>query len=166
MPGKQWACLVNRTPAGRGGALGHQAILQCRIWPVLLILTAFSCHSECGIYAGAGTAEGNTLRISIERTGGVAGITIATAVDVKDLSSDEAQKLRQMVEESDFFKLPEKITSRSPQPDRFQYELKIEDNGRQHTVTVSEEVVPAKLQSLVKWLMEKARQTRRGAGSP
>ena len=105
------------------------------------------------------------MRISFERSGGFAGITMKTAVDEKDLAPDEAQKLRQLVEETDFFNLPEKVVSRSPQPDRFQYELRLEEKGRQNTVTVSEEAMPAKLKPLVKWLMEKARQTKKGKES-
>ncbi len=89
-----------------------------------------------------------------------------TAVDEKDLAPGEAQKLRQLIEEADFFDSPVKITSRSPQPDRFQYELKLEGDDRQHTVTVSEEAMPQKLKPLVKWLMEKARQTRKSKDSP
>jgi hypothetical protein len=105
------------------------------------------------------------LRISFERSGGFAGITMKTAVDEKDLAPDEAQKLRKLVEEADFFNSPGKITSRSPQPDRFQYELKLEENDRQHTVTMSEEAMPARLKPLVNWLMEKSRQTRKGTDS-
>jgi hypothetical protein len=89
-----------------------------------------------------------------------------TAVDEKDLVLDEAQKLRQLVEEVDFFNLPGKVISRSPQPDRFQYELRLEEKGRQHTVTMGEKAMPAKLKPLVNWLMEKSRQTRKGKGSP
>ena len=139
-----------------------------RICPVLLILVALaalSCCSRSPFSASAGRAEGNTLRISIERTGGVAGITIAATVDTKELSPDEAQKLLNMVKEADFFNLPPKITSRSPQPDRFQYELRAKQNGQQHTVTVSEEVMPAKLRPLVKWLMEAAREKRKDRGA-
>ena len=102
------------------------------------------------------------MRISFERSGGFANITMKAAIDEKDLAPDEAQKLRQMVEEADFFSLPGKITSRSPQPDRFQYELRLEEKGREHTVKVSEEAMPEKLKPLGKWLMEKTRQTRRG----
>ncbi len=105
------------------------------------------------------------MRISFERSGGFAGITMKTAVDEKDLAPDEAQKLRKLVEEADFFNSPGKITSRSPQPDRFQYELKLEENDRQHTVTMSEEAMPARLKPLVNWLMEKSRQTRKGTDS-
>jgi len=110
--------------------------------------------------------EKKTLRVSFERSGGFAGITMKRAVDEKDLAPDEVQKLHQLVEEADFFNLPEKITPRSPQPDRFQYELSLEKSGRQYTVTVSEEAMPEKLRPLVKWLIEKARQAMKGKGSP
>ena len=106
------------------------------------------------------------MRISFERSGGFAGITVKTAVDEEDLALDEAQKLRQLVEKADFFNSPGKIMSRSPQPDRFQYELRLEEKGRQHTVTMSEDAMPPKLKPLVNWLMEKARQGRKGKGSP
>jgi hypothetical protein len=107
-----------------------------------------------------------TLRISFERSGGFAGITMKTAVDEKDLAPDQAQKLRQLIEEADFFNLSGKMMARSPQPDRFQYELKLEENDRKHTVMVSEEAMPARLKPLVNWLMEKSRQARRGKDSP
>ena len=105
------------------------------------------------------------MRISFERSGGFAGIIMKTAVDEKDLAPDEAQKLRQLVEEADFFNSPEKVVSRSPQPDRFQYELRLEEKGRQHTVTMSEEAMPAKLKPLIQWLMEKSRQASKGKPS-
>jgi hypothetical protein len=57
--------------------------------------------------------------------------------------------------------LPGRIVSRSPQPDRFQYTLTLEEKGRRNMVAVSEEALPEKLKPLVNWLMEKARQTRK-----
>jgi len=102
------------------------------------------------------------LRISFERSGGFAGIRTKTTVDEKDLGPDEAQKLRQLVEGADFFHLSKKIVSRSPRPDRFQYELSLEESGRQHTVIMSEEALPVNLKPLVNWLMEKARQAKKG----
>ena len=105
------------------------------------------------------------MRISFERSGGFAGITMKTAVDEKDLAPGEAQKLRKLVEEADFFNLSGKMMARSPRPDRFQYELKLEGDDRQHTVTVSEEVMPVKLKPLVNWLIEKTRPARKGTDS-
>ncbi len=105
------------------------------------------------------------MRISIERTGGFANITMKMTVGEKDVAPDEALKLRQLVEEADFFNLPGRIVSRSPQPDRFQYALRLEEKGRQYSVTVSDEVMPEKLKPLVHWLMGKARQTRKSKES-
>jgi hypothetical protein len=133
---------------------------------MFLILAASSCRSECALNSMAGRGEDKTMRISIERSGGFAGITMKTAVDEKDLAPEEAQKLHELVEETDFFNLPRKIISRSPQPDRFQYELGLEKSGQKHKVTVSEEAMPEKLNLLVNWLMEKARHAKKGKESP
>jgi len=166
MPGKPLGCKPNRRKGKRWDAFVPLAFMERLIWAMFLILAAFACSSEGTFYARAGTGEDKTLRISIERSGGFAGITMKTTVDEKDLSPGEAQKLHQMVEEADFFNLPGKIISRSPQPDRFQYELRLEENGRQHMVRVSEEAMPEKLKLLVEWLMEKARQARKAKESP
>ncbi len=168
MPGRLSAWSANLIRGYRCDALGNFLQMHRRVWPVFLILAACSCHSGGGFspIQSAGAAEGTILRISIERTGGVAGITIRSTVDAKDLAPEEGQKLRQMVEESNFFNLPAKIASRSPQPDRFQYELTVEEEGRRHTVMVSEEVMPEKLKLLARWLMEKARSMQRGTGPP
>jgi hypothetical protein len=140
--------------------------MQRLIWTIFLIFIAFAYSSENAFYSRAGAGEEKTLRISIVRSGGFAGITMRANVDEKGLSPDEAEKLHQLVEEADFFNLPGKIVSRVPQPDRFQYELRIEENGQLHTVVVSEEAMPAKLKPLVKWLMEKAREIKKGKNSP
>ena len=105
------------------------------------------------------------MRISIERSGGFAGMTMRTAIDEKDLEPDEAQKLRRLVEKANFFNLSKKIMARSPRPDRFQYELSLKESGRQHTVTMSEEAMPENLKPLVKWLMGKALQTKKSKES-
>jgi hypothetical protein len=139
--------------------------MQRLICAMLLILTAFSCSPKGAFNAGAGKGEDRSLRISIERSGGFAGITMRTTVDARDLAPGEAQKLRELVDQAGFMSLPPKIASRSPQPDRFQYELRLEEEGRQYAVTVSEEALPEKLKPLVKWLMEKARETKKGKES-
>lgn len=98
------------------------------------------------------------MRISFERTGGFAGISKITTVDTTTLAPQEADVLSRLVEVADFFKLPAKITSPHPQSDRFQYKLTLEDNGQQHTVVVSEAVLPGTLRPLIEWLGEIARR--------
>jgi len=138
---------------------------QRLIHATLLILIAFACLPEA-FYARAIAEENKTLRIFIERTGGFAGMTMRTAVDKKDLAPDEALKLHQLVEDADLFNLPQEIMPPSRSLDRFQYKLTVEENGRQHTVRVSEEAMPGKLKPLVKWLMERARQSRKSREAP
>ncbi|MBG1269331.1 protealysin inhibitor emfourin [Nostoc sp. WHI] len=99
------------------------------------------------------------MRISFERTGGFAGISKKTTVDTADLPPNEAATLLRLVEVADLFRLPEQITSPNPQSDRFQYKLTVEDNGKQHTVTVSESALPGTLRPLIEWLQNTAQKS-------
>ncbi|MEH1849620.1 MAG: protealysin inhibitor emfourin [Nostoc sp.] len=98
------------------------------------------------------------MRISFERTGGFAGITKKTTVDTDTLPPNEAATLSRLVEAADLFRLPEQITSPNPQSDRFQYKLTVEDNGKQHRVTVSESALPGTLRPLIEWLQSVAQK--------
>ncbi|MCC5657386.1 hypothetical protein LC608_10390 [Nostoc sp. XA010] len=98
------------------------------------------------------------MRISFERTGGFAGITKKTSLDTDTLPPNEASTLVRLVEVADLFRLPEHITSLNPQSDRFQYKLTVEDNGKQHTVTVSEAALPGTLRPLIEWLQVTAQK--------
>ncbi|OUL23652.1 hypothetical protein BV372_29710 [Nostoc sp. T09] len=99
------------------------------------------------------------MRISFERTGGFAGISKKTTVDTATLPPNEANELPRLVEAAGLFNLPEKITSPNPQVDRFQYKLTVEDQGKQHTVTVSEAALPGTLRPLIEWLNQVARHS-------
>jgi hypothetical protein len=98
------------------------------------------------------------MRMTFERTGGFAGITMTKVFDTTTLPENEANQLRQLVDAADFFRLPATITSNTPQPDRFQYQLTVEENGKQHTVEVSEQAVPGTLRPLLEWLTAAARR--------
>jgi hypothetical protein len=98
------------------------------------------------------------MQISFQRTGGFAGITKTTTVDTVTLPPNEAAVLPRLVEAADLFKLPEQISSGNPQSDRFQYKLTVEDQGKQHTVTVSESAMPGTLRPLIEWLNQAAQK--------
>ncbi len=98
------------------------------------------------------------MRISFQRTGGFAGITKTTTVDTATLPPHEADVMPRLVAAADLFKLPEQITSSHPQSDRFQYKLTVEDEGKQHTVTVSESAMPGTLRPLIEWLNQVAQK--------
>ena len=98
------------------------------------------------------------MKVGFERTGGFAGMVTSTVVDTATLPSNEANQLRQLVDAADVFRLPANITATTPQPDRFQYRLTVEDNDKKHTVMVGEQAVPGNLRPLLEWLMMAARR--------
>ncbi|MBD1898297.1 protealysin inhibitor emfourin [Coleofasciculus sp. FACHB-129] len=98
------------------------------------------------------------MRISFERTGGFAGMRLTKVFDITTLPANEANQLRLLIDAADFFDLPAAIASNTPQPDRFQYKLTVEENTQQHTVLVSESAVPGNLRPLLEWLMAAARR--------
>ncbi len=98
------------------------------------------------------------MRISLERSGGFAGIRLTTTVDTDSLADDEARTLQQLVESSDFFHLPATLMPQKPQPDRFQYTLTVETDDKSHTVTAAETALPAKARPLFEWLAQRARR--------
>ncbi len=97
------------------------------------------------------------MRVYLERTGGFAGMPRTTKVDTVDISQETAKQLPQLLLESDFFNLPAYIDSPSPKPDRFNYMLTVEDDGKTHTVSVGESAVPENLKPLISWVNNAAR---------
>jgi hypothetical protein len=98
------------------------------------------------------------MRISFERSGGFAGINLVKVFDSTNLSENDINQLRRLVEAGDFFRLAKNITAKSPQPDRFQYILTVEDNNKKHTVEVGEQSMPGTLRPLIEWLMVASRR--------
>jgi len=95
------------------------------------------------------------MRISFERTGGFAGISRTKTVDTANIAANEANQIPPLLEAANFFNLPENITASPTQPDRFQYKLTVEDEGKKHTVTVSEAALPGTLRPLIEWLQKR-----------
>lgn len=96
------------------------------------------------------------MRIYFVRSGGLAGIRMTTTIDSEMLSPEEVQKLREMLEAAGFFDLPPIIAPNAPGADRFQYELTVESEDRQHTVEIYESAIPAELRPVLEWLTQKA----------
>jgi len=94
------------------------------------------------------------MHITLQRTGGFTGIPMTKKIDGAAMPPEEAAKLRNMVDKAQFFQLPPIIPAK-PQPDRFQYEIRIEQDGKEHSVIVDETAVPARLKPLMQWLIER-----------
>jgi hypothetical protein len=106
------------------------------------------------------TTKSKTMQITLERTGGFAGITRKKTVDTAILPANEAKDVLRLATAADLFNLPAQIISPNPQSDRFQYRLTVEDNGKQHTIIVSEAALPGTLRPLIEWLNNVAVQRK------
>ena len=91
------------------------------------------------------------MRFKLTRTGGFAGITPPPVeVDTATLPQKEAQRLEALVAGANFFDLPETLPAARPQPDRFQYSLKVaHDDGRKHAITCDEAAASEPLRQLL-----------------
>jgi hypothetical protein len=99
-------------------------------------------------------------QVHFERTGGFAGIRLATSVNAADLPADEARALEEEIQAARFFGQPEQIRSAGNEPDRFQYKITVEQEGKSHTVEVGESAMPETLRPLVEHLGNLARTRR------
>jgi hypothetical protein len=97
------------------------------------------------------------MRIDFVRSGGFAGILLSARIDLEKLSPDESATLERLINEANFFDLPEQIKPASPMPDRFEYQVTVSSSQRTHTVTVSESLVTEPLRPLLENLTELAR---------
>ncbi len=91
------------------------------------------------------------MHLKLTRTGGFAGITPPPVeVDTTTLSKIDAQHVAELVAGAKFFDLPKTLQSAKPQPDRFQYSLKIaHEDGRNHAITCDEEAASEPLRQLL-----------------
>ncbi len=96
-------------------------------------------------------------RIKYERTGGFAGIRIATDLKLDELSDEQANSITELLDDLDFGELPEQMTNEDPMPDQFTYKITVETKKWQHTVVTGDASAPEKMQELLQLLNRLAR---------
>jgi hypothetical protein len=89
--------------------------------------------------------------ITFDRTGGIVGNEVHLELRLEDLSEDEAQRLQKLIDDADFFGLPENLAGRAS-PDEFQYLITVENGGDRHSVRATDTTVPEALRLLIKEL--------------
>ncbi len=108
------------------------------------------------------------MKIYFERSGGFLGREISTTVDTKELPPEIALQLLTIVEDTDFFTLPEPPASGLEGlsgADQMCYRVTVEVAGVRHTIEGSDSTTPPELEPLIEELSRWARQTERTNGS-
>ena len=100
-------------------------------------------------------------RIKFERTGGFAGMRMATDLKWDDLPEHQADTIMALLDELDFRELPKHIAEKESMPDQFTYTITVETDHWEHTVVTGEDSAPEKLQELLQQLSHLARTRRK-----
>jgi hypothetical protein len=92
------------------------------------------------------------MRVSVVRGGGFAGLVRTTTADTHRLSPGDGEKLTALVGEAGLVG-PRAASDRSePQPDRFSYQVIVEDGQRSEVTGYSEQSLPPKVRNLISWM--------------
>ncbi|RPI90391.1 MAG: hypothetical protein EHM40_18505 [Chloroflexi bacterium] len=99
-------------------------------------------------------------RIKFERTGGFAGMRIATDLKFDDLSDEYASRISELLDDLDFEELPEQLIDEDAMPDQFTYTITVETKKGEHTVVTGDASAPEKMQELLR-LLDRLARTRK-----
>jgi hypothetical protein len=92
-----------------------------------------------------------SLKLTVVRGGGLAGLTRQTELASEALPAGEAAKLRELVEDAEW--AGEAVPREMPgHPDELSYEVSVEDHGRTTTLRFNEQTLPEALRSLIAWM--------------
>lgn len=89
--------------------------------------------------------------ITFKRSGGFIGKGMRFELKLEELPRDRAQALVRLIEQSEFFKLPENLIVRF-NPDEYQYTITVDMGVIYHTVRANDTTLPASLRPLVEEL--------------
>src|SRR5262245_28420160 len=94
------------------------------------------------------------MRIEFQRAGGFAAPAMrqSYAVDLNDLSAEEAKEVERLVEQLDIASLANRQRVKKPQPDAFYYQVVIKDDDNIQTIEASDTDMTPPLRQLIEWL--------------
>jgi len=85
------------------------------------------------------TSGTDPIKVTVERAGGFSGIRRRYEVDTASLPEDVASRIRQLVDATSFFDLPERGEESAAGADRMEYAVTVEATERSRTLRVPEE---------------------------
>lgn len=86
--------------------------------------------------------------IAFKRSGGFIGRGMRLQVDLDQLPINDARALVKLIEQAEFFNLPENLIIKF-NPDEYQYTITIDLGVTSHTVRTNDTTMPASLRPLV-----------------
>lgn len=86
--------------------------------------------------------------ISFKRSGGFVGQGLRFQVDLKRLPVEDARYLVRLLEQAEFFSLPENFIMKF-NPDEYQYTITVDTGWVVHTVRANDSTLPDSLRPLV-----------------
>ena len=92
------------------------------------------------------------VRVKVHRSGGFTGIDLDSEADSTCLSPGDAEELRRLVAEADLAALVPRLsatTSPRGRPDRFQYDVTVEEGQQTYQFTVYDGGVPPDVKPLL-----------------
>ena len=78
----------------------------------------------------------DALQVHLERTGGIAGRRDDLDLNAADLADAEASELRRLIEEADFWNLPEELDEGLTVTDGYEYRVTVSEGDDSHTVAI------------------------------
>jgi len=109
-------------------------------------------------------AASREVRISVLRTGGVAGARREATIDTRTLDRQQSEEIHRLVRAADVAGLPEPTISVKRGADRFHYALSIDEGGKRHDVAFEEASTPERLRPLLEAVWRIADAAEPGAG--
>lgn len=100
------------------------------------------------------------MRIEFERSGGFMGLRQVLHLDTASLEPNEAAQLSNLVDQANFFTLPDRQEPQVHSADQYQYRLTVERSDASHTVYLSDTTAPPSVQPLLQHLNLLARKRR------
>jgi hypothetical protein len=89
------------------------------------------------------------MKITLVRTGGVAGMRRTVELDTDDLDPVRARELERLVAAANLQRLSEPTLAAARSPDRLRYKLTVVHGARKHTVTFDEHRIPEAVKPLI-----------------
>lgn len=89
--------------------------------------------------------------ITFKRSGGFVGQGMRFQLDLEQLPIQHARQLASLIEQSEFFNLPENMIVKF-NPDEYQYMITVDDGMMFHSVRMNDTTMPASLRPLVEEL--------------